>query len=137
MTKVVKADAERYLVQRKPLAEMFLESAWGMEVDMDVLSAMFTGSRLFESGRAAVDWTESVKRRGKLFNSAVQEGFFSQYVSPSLHIEVVTLNQENIVSLGDYSYNEVKELAKAMGEINQVADETGLAKVKKGLLLPF
>ena len=55
MTKVVKADAERYLVQRKPLAEMFLESAWGMEVDMDVLSAMFTGSRLFESGRAAVD----------------------------------------------------------------------------------
>ena len=134
---VVKADAERYLVQRKQLAEMFLESAWGMEVDMDVLSAMFTGSRLFESGRATADWTESVEYRGKLLDSAVQEGILSQYVSPSLHIEVVTLNQENIVSLGNYSYNEVKELAKAMGEINQVADEAGLAKVKKGLLLPF
>ena len=104
---------------------------------MDVLSAMFTGSRLFESGRATADWTESVEYRGKLLDSAVQEGILSQYVSPSLHIEVVTLNQENIVSLGNYSYNEVKELAKAMGEINQVADEAGLAKVKKGLLLPF
>lgn len=133
----VKADAERYLVQRKPLVEMFLESAWGMEVDLDVLSAMFTGSRLFESGRAAADWTESVKYRGKLFDSAVQGGILSQYVSPSLHIEVVTINQENIVSLGNYSYNEVKELAKAMGEVNRVADEAGLAKVKKGLLLPF
>ena len=133
----VRADAKKYLVQRKHLDEMFLESAWGTEVSLDTLDAMFTRSRLFESGLAAVDWEESVKFRGELVDSAVQAGILSQYVSPSLHIEVMTFNRQNISLLGNYTYSDVGEIAKVVSKVNQEADKAGRTKAKKGLLLPF
>lgn len=116
---------------------MFLEAAWGMEVNLDALNTMFTRSRLFESGRAAADWERSIKFRGDLVDCAVQDGILSQYVSPSLHIEVMTLNLQNISLLGNYLYSDVEEIAKVVTKVNQEADESGKAKVKKGLLLPF
>lgn len=130
-------DSAKYLVRRKSLDEMFLEAAWGMEVNLDALNTMFTRSRLFESGRAAADWERSIKFRGDLVDCAVQDGILSQYVSPSLHIEVMTLNLQNISLLGNYLYSDVEEIAKVVTKVNQEADESGKAKVKKGLLLPF
>ena len=88
----------RHLVRRKSLDEMFLEAAWGMEVNLDALNTMFT---------------------------------------PSLHTEVMTLNLQNISLLGNYLYSDVEEIAKVVTKVNQEADESGKAKVKKGLLLPF
>lgn len=133
----VQADVERYLVWQKPLDELFLEAAWKMDVDLDVLDAQFVRSHLFESGLAAADWEKSVKFHGELVDSAVQAGILSQYVSPSLHIEVMTFNRQNIVLLGNYQYSDVREIVKAVSKINQDADTAGRAKVKKGLLLPF
>lgn len=130
-------DSKKYPVRRKSLDEIFLEAAWGMEVNMDVLDAMFTRSRLFESGRAAADWERSLKFRGDLVDCAVRDGILSQYVSPSLHIEVMTLNRQNISLFGNYQYSDVEEIAKVVAKVNQEADESGKAKVKKGLLLPF
>lgn len=72
-----------------------------------------------------------------MLDSAVQVGILSQYVSPSLHIEVMTFNRQNIVLLGNYQYSDVREILKAVSKINQDADTAGRAKVKKGLLLPF
>lgn len=133
----VSADAERYLVRRASLDELFLEAAWGMEINPDVLDAMFVRSRLFESGRAAMDWEESVRFRGELVDSAVQTGILSQYMSPSLHVEVMALNRQNIALLGNYKYSDVEEIAKVVTSVNQEADAVGMTKVKKGLLLPF
>ena len=72
-----------------------------------------------------------------MLDSAVQAGILSQYVSPPLHIEVMTFNRQNIVLLGNYQYSDVREIVKAVSKINQDADTAGRAKVKKGLLLPF
>lgn len=72
-----------------------------------------------------------------MLGSAVQAGILSQYVSPSLHIEVMTFNRQNIVLLGNYQYSDVREILKAVSKINQDADTAGRAKVKKGRLLPF
>jgi len=114
---IICSDIELYLDRCVPLAQLILESAWQKKITLNDIEAMFVASKVYYFG-IIYDWQADIKYYGELFDSAVQQGIFNQYISPSLHLRVVIFNSDNIVLLKDYQYYQVEELAKIFNKIN-------------------
>ena len=112
------------------LTQLYLEDAWGMEVDLDAILKKFDDSSSIWSIQG-IDWTPSCKFWNETIDTACKKGFLTQYCVPGRRIEAIQVNPEYLDILSHFSYEEVCEIAAKVNEINAAAKSRLVSLIRK------
>ena len=126
----VERDAERYVERKCSLTQLYLEDAWGMDVDLDAILAKFDDTSSLWAVPAV--WTPSLKFRGETIDTACKNGFLAPYCVEGRQVEALQVVPECLDMLSYFSYEEVCEMAAKVNEINAAAKEKLTGLLRKG-----